>query len=64
MKKTEFLLQLAQEQLTDEQIREEFKNHYGGNGLERAKWDLKVKIPCCLSTAIMACEKLDAVIGG
>lgn len=58
MKKEDFLLKLAREELSDEQIRSEFDKHYGVNRLDQAKWDLKSKIPCCMTAALAACEKL------
>lgn len=58
MKKEDFLLNLAREELSDEQIRSEFDKHYGVNRLDQAKWDLKSKIPCCMTAALAACEKL------
>lgn len=61
MKENEFLLQLVREQLTDEQIREEIATHYGNGSLEQAKWDLKTKVPCCMSSALLACEKLENI---
>lgn len=58
MGKEDFLLKLAREELTDDQIRREFDKHYGVNLLDQAKWDLKSKTPCCMTAALMACEKL------
>lgn len=58
MKKEDFLLKLAREELTDEQIRKEFNQHYGVSRLAQAKWDLQAKTSCCMSSALLACEKL------
>lgn len=58
MEKEDFLIKLAREELADDQIRSEFYKHYGANRLEQAKWDLKSKIPCCMTAALAACEKL------
>lgn len=59
--KEEFLLQLAREELTDNRILEEYSKHYEDGKLDQAKWDLKTKIPCCMSSALLACEKLENI---
>lgn len=58
MEKEDFLLKLAREELTDEQIRKEFKRHYGVACLAQAKWDLQARTPCCMTAALLACRKL------
>lgn len=58
MEKEDFLLKLAREELTDDQIRREFDKHYGVNRLAQAKWDLQARTPCCMTTALLACQKL------
>lgn len=58
MEKEDFLVKLAREELADDQIRSEFNKHYGVGRLEQAKWDLQAKTPCCMTTALLACQKL------
>lgn len=58
MKKEDFLLKLAREELTDGQIRSEFYKHYGVSRLEQAEWDLKTIPMCCITAALMACQRL------
>lgn len=58
MEKRDFLLKLAREELTDEQIRREFDKHYGVSRLNETKRDLQAKTPCCMTTALLACKKL------
>lgn len=58
MDKEEFLLKLARDELTDDQIRMEFNRNYGMERIEQAKWDLKTIPMCCMTAALMACQRL------
>lgn len=60
--KDEYLLSLAHDALTDEQAIEGFHRHYESGDVEKLKRDLKFFPLCCMTSAILAGERLESLL--
>lgn len=62
MTKEDYLQKLSREQLTDEQIVDGFERFYSVKGFEEARRDLLFRTTCCMTTALLAVERLKKLI--
>ena len=60
--KDEYLLSLAHDALTDEQVIDGFHRHYASGDVEKAKHDLRFFPLCCMTSAILAGERLESLL--